>query len=125
MSNVLPSIAEKEQVGTTMIIKSPHLCTTLDIWQPKYGTQSGGWEVWLSKFKIRYASPVIIIKFTKAKHLIGQRFAVRRQDVEQSPVGTNGKIQVYRVPFEKLEPYETPADIRNVVEEIFTQGELL
>lgn len=104
-----------------MLITKPHLCTVLPIWYPKYDTPSDEYEVWISKFKVRYASPVIIVQFTKAKHLRGQRFAVRRQDIERSPVGSNGRIQVYRVPFSKLEPYETPADLHNTVNELFKE----
>lgn len=102
-----------------MLISKPHLCTKLEIWQPKYHTESGEWEVWPLRRKIAYASPVIIIQFTKAKHLEGQRFCIRRQDVERCPVGTNGRAQVYRVPFNKLEPYETPADVINTANQLF------
>lgn len=106
-----------------MIITKPHLCTRLPIWAPKYHSESGQWEIWVSRYKVAHASPVIIIEFTKAKHLIGQRFAVRRQDVERSPVGTNGKIPVYRVPFDVLENYETPADIHNIINKLFREEE--
>jgi hypothetical protein len=104
-----------------MIINRPHLCTKISIWYPKYVTASGDYEAWISKFKVRYASPVIIVEFIKAKHLQGQRFAVRRYDVERSPIGSNGRIPVYMVPFGKLEPYETPADVQNTVNQLFKE----
>lgn len=102
-----------------MIISKPHLCTKIPIWYPKYNTDEGEWEVWLSKHKVGYASPIIIIEFTKAKHLKSQRFAVRRQDVERCEMTTNGKIPVYKVPFSKLEGYDTPQDVLQTVNNIF------
>lgn len=102
-----------------MLINKLHLATKIPIWYPKYDTPSGDYEVWISKFKMRYASPVVIVQFTKAKHLIGQRFAIRRYDIEKCPTGTNGKIQVYKVPFSMLEPYETAADIALEASQLF------
>lgn len=104
-----------------MFIRQPHLCTVLEIWWPKYHSDTGEWEFWPSKYKVHHASPTIIVKFTKAKHLIGQRFAIRRTDIEKTPIGTNRKIDVYRVPFSALEPYDTPADIINTANEIFNE----
>lgn len=102
-----------------MIINRPHLCTKLPIFYPKYNTEHGEWEVWLSVNKVAYSSPIIIIEFTKAKHLKGQRFCVKRQEVERSPIGTNGKIAVYRVPFSKLEPWESAQEVRETANMLF------
>lgn len=102
-----------------MIIAKPHLCTKVQIWNPKYNTDSGDWEVWISQRKVTYGSPVIIVEFTKAKHLIGQRFCVRRQDVERSEVGTNGRIPVYKLPFDKLEGYDLASEIRDLAINLF------
>jgi len=98
-----------------MIIQKPHLCTTIEIWSPKYGDVDE-WEAWVSQFKVTHASPIIIIKFTKAKHLIGQRFAVRREIVERCEKTTNGKIPVYRVPLSKMEYWETPKEIHDIID---------
>lgn len=102
-----------------MIIQKPHLCTKIPIWYPKYNTDHGDYEVWISVAKVNYASPVIIIEFTKAKHLQGQRFCVKRQDVERSPRGTNGKIPVYCVPWNRLEYWETPAEVKAIADSVF------
>lgn len=102
-----------------MIINKPYLCTKVEIWNPKYNTDSDDWEVWLSVRKMNYASSVVIIEFTKAKHLMGQRFCVRRQDVEHCEQGTNGKIPIFKVPFSKLESYETTSEIRNIALSLF------
>lgn len=103
----------------TQILHKPHLCTTLDIWMPKYNTESGDWEVWISQRKVAYSSPLIIINFVKAKHLQGQRFCVRRQDIERSPVGTNGKIPVYKVPFYKLDSWQTAQEVMEIAETVW------
>lgn len=102
-----------------MIIAKPHLLTQLDIWFPKYHSESGGWEVWLGKNKVNHSSGVIIVNFTKAKHLKGQRFCIRRAEVERCPIGTNGRISVYRVPFDKLEGWETATEVRDLAINVF------
>ena len=94
-----------------MIIKDPHLTTRLEIWAPKYHTKNGGYEVWLHKRKVDYATPQIIIKFTKAKHLEGLRFAILKQDAQSYPVGTNGEAEMYQVPLDKLEVWETGDEV--------------
>lgn len=99
-----------------ILINKPYLVTKLPIWSPKYHTDSGEWEVWIACKKVAYASPVIIVEFTKAKHLMSQRFAVRRQDVERCERGTNGRIEVYKVPFDLLEDWQT-------YEELFKEEE--
>lgn len=104
--------------GGRMIIAKPHLLTKLEIWYPKYG-DTDGWEVWISKQKAHHASSVMIIEFTKAKHLKGQRFCVTRDAVTHSPSGTNGKIAVYKVPFERLEGYDTAQEVIETVNNIF------
>ena len=99
-----------------MIIAKPWLCTRMEIWQPKYHVKDDptSWEVWLSKSKVSHASPVIIIEFTKAKHLRTQRFCIRRQDVERSEQGTNGRIPVYKVDFNKLEGWDTAQEVHDL-----------
>lgn len=103
-----------------MIINKPHLCTVVEIWSPKYGDVDEQ-EAWISQSKVRYASPIIVVKFTKAKHLIGQRFAVRRDIVERCEVTTNGKIPVYRVPLSKMERWETAAEVAELANTLFPE----
>lgn len=99
----------------SILINNPKRCTVLDIWYPKYSKNA----VMLAKYKIEHASPIIIINFTKAKHLMGQRFAIRRKDVIKCKVVDNGKIPVYEVPMDKLENYDTAKEIMEVVNEVF------
>lgn len=101
-----------------MIIQKPHLCTVVEIWSPKYGDVEEQ-EAWIAQSKVRHASPIIIVKFTKAKHLIGQRFAVRRQDVERCPITTNGKIPVYRVPLSKMEGWQSAQEVADIANSLF------
>lgn len=43
----------------------------------------------------------------------------RRQDVEHCPLGSNGKAPVFKVPFDKLESYDTPAEVREIALSVF------
>lgn len=106
------------------IIRRPSLCTKVEIWHPKYNTDHGEYEVWISKRKVSYATPIIIVEFTKAKHLLGQRFCVRRDVVERCLVGTNGKIPVYRVPMDRLVAWDTVDEIQRQVDTLFYTSDL-
>lgn len=105
-----------------MIIQKPHLCTKMDIWAPRYSdayTATDERVALLAQYKITHASPVIIVTFTKAKHLLGQRFCIRRSDVVRCPVDSNGKIPCYAVPMSMFESWESGAEVRDLVESIF------
>lgn len=103
-----------------MIIQKPHLCTVIEIWHPRY---SDKWKdeprVLLSAYRVHHASPVILIKFTKAKSLAGGRYAIRREKAEKCERVTNGKIPCYAVPLSQLEPWVSEKeDILNAIAEI-------
>lgn len=98
-----------------MILKSPHLCTKLEIWSPRYHDS----VVLLSQNKVHHASSVILIEFTKAKSLLGQRFCVTRDTVQSCPLETNGKIKCYAVPMDKLESWETAQEVADIANKIF------
>lgn len=89
-----------------MLIRSPHMTTKLEIWSPKYKTNT----VLLAKYKVAKSTPQIIIEFVKAKHLIGQRYAITRNEAVSYPVITNGKTECYNVPMDALERWETPEE---------------
>ena len=110
----------------SIIMKKPHLQTEMEIWQPKYSAQykeGGEWIVLLHKRKVDFGTPVIRIKFTKAKHLQGQRFAMYRKDIMQYPVGTNGKAEMYEVPFDKLCTWESVDEVKATVDKLFFNKE--
>ena len=102
-----------------MIINQPGLTTKLEIWAPKYHTETGGYEVWLHKRKVDFGTPQIIIEFTKAKHLAGQRFAIMKKQAMSYPVGTNGKAPMYRVPIDDLESWESAKEVAETAINIF------
>lgn len=105
-----------------MLIRNPHLCTVMDIWQPKFNDKSltkkyGEAVALMHKGKVDNASPLIIVTFSKSPHLAGQRFAINRLRAQSHAVGTNGKAPMYEVPMSHFEPYETIDDIKNTVQE--------
>ena len=68
----------------------------IEIWAPKYCDNT----VLIAKYKVENGYNEI--EFTKAKHLLGKRFKVHSTDIKSSPIISNGKIQCYAVPFDKL-----------------------
>lgn len=102
-----------------MIIKHPEMCTKLEIWAPKYHADNG-WEVWLHKVKTDHATGTIIIDFTKAKHLAGQRHAILKSEAQKYPVGSNGKAPMYRVPYSALESWSSAREVAETAKSIFS-----
>jgi len=104
-----------------MTIKEPYLCTKLEIWYPKYSSQYDGSEptVLLAKYKVLHATPTIIINFTKAQHLKGQRYAIRKSDVLRYDTVYNGKIECYNVPMSALEYWETGSEVATIANNLF------
>ena len=93
-----------------MIIKQPHLCTKLQVWTPKYDNKSltqdyGEPVALLHKGKVDHASAVILVEFPKAKHLQGQRFAIKKQDAQRHAIGTNGAAPMYEIPMSHFESW--------------------
>lgn len=99
-----------------MIVTEEYRNTVLDIWAPKYSAQygqyGGGSEpvVLLSKRKVDHSSSLIIIKFTKAKHLMGQRYCIFKSKAQSYPVDSNGKIECYAVPMSALDTWEKQSE---------------
>lgn len=105
-----------------MIINKPHFCTKLDIWAPRYSDAHTNLDervALLAQYKVAQSSPVIIVNFTKAKHLAGQRFCIKKEDVLRCPVDSNGKIPCYAVPMSKFESWESGAEVRDLVDTLF------
>jgi hypothetical protein len=81
--------------------------------------------VLISKYKVYHAvGGIIIIEFTKAKSLEGQRFAIRVSDAMKYPTETNGKIDCFVIPLTDLENWESRREFeereeREAVERIF------
>ena len=100
-----------------MTISKPHLCTKISIWSPRYKDKHGELDepvVLLARYKVHHASSIMLVEFTKAKHLIGQKFAITRDKVQRYPIDTNGKIQCYAVPLSAFEGWDTPSEVAEV-----------
>jgi hypothetical protein len=97
-----------------MIINKPHLCTKLDIWAPRYSdayTATDERVALLAQYKVMQSSPVILVDFSKAKHLKGQRFCITREAAMRYPLDSNGKIPCYAIPMSAFEGWETGAEV--------------
>lgn len=107
-----------------MIIHKPHLITKLDIWAPRYSdayTTTDERVALLACYKVDQASPIFIVRFTKAKHLAGQRFAIERKKAQTYPIDSNGKIPCYAVPMSAFDNYETAEEVRDIALSLFDE----
>lgn len=88
--------------------------TVLEIWFPKYSTAYTDTQervALLAQYKVEQASPHIIVEFTKAKHLQGQRYYISREKAMTYPLDTNGKINCYAIPMSAFEQWETSGEV--------------
>ena len=75
----------------------------LEIWQPRYKDNT----VLLAQYKVDACKEdEIDIKFTKAKHLEGIKFFIKKSEAQKYPMCDNGRISCYEVPFNMLEVRE-------------------
>jgi hypothetical protein len=102
-----------------MIINEPFMHSKLPIWEPKWSGKNTTGEpvVLLSVSKVRRATPIFIVEFTKANSLIGQRFAIHRGTAMSYPQVTNGKIPCYEVPLSAFEGWETEKELEESIYE--------
>lgn len=70
----------------------------IEIWQPKWSTH----EVLIARHKVRTHNR---IEFTKAPTYPGAYY-LAGETIRRYPLTTNGKIDVYAVPLNELEPLE-------------------
>ena len=106
----------------TYIIHKPHTCTKLEVWTPRYHDKKDGegeWIALVAKYKVDQASPIIIVDFTKAKHLKGQRYAIRKDKAQSYPIETNTKIECYAIPLSAFDTWETAAEVRDLAFDAF------
>ena len=105
-----------------MIFSRTSLLTRLEVWFPRYNDKTHGkgeWRVLLAQYKVDQASPWILIEFTKAKHLKGQRFCIKRSVAQAAELDTNGKIPCYSVKMSDLEHWDTVDEIKKVALSLF------
>lgn len=105
-----------------VIFSKPHLLTKLDIWSPRYKDKHGDLAepvVLLAQYKVQQASPWILVDFSKAKHLRGLRFCIKRQDAESCPLDSSTKIPCYAVPLSKFESWDTVQEVKETVNRLW------
>ena len=68
----------------------------MEIWYPRYHDR----KVLIAKYKVERDNEIV---FTKAKHLQGMKFRISGREIEKYPIETNGTVDCYAVPFDKLE----------------------
>lgn len=96
-----------------MILTESYRHTVLDIWTPKYSTKYTDKQeqvVLLAKYKVDHATPLILINFTKAKHLEGQRYCIYRSQAQKFPLVSNGRIDCYEIPMSHLDTWEKASE---------------
>lgn len=101
-----------------MVINKPHVCTKINIFQPKWSgkhSETKDWIVKLAEYKVRDASPIIIITFDYPTLKYG-RYAITRAKAMSYPIGTNGKIPTYEIPFSALESWDSAAEVRELID---------
>lgn len=81
-----------------MVIDRKTPCQLIEIRHPRYHDR----KVLIAKYKVGTLNKII---FTEAKSMPGE-YAMKGEDIEKCPVGTNGKLAVYCVPIDSLEPLE-------------------
>lgn len=106
-----------------MIINSPHLCTYIEVWAPLYHTKYrkyGEAVALVHRDKVYRSSAVIIINFTRAKHLSGQRFCILREDAMKHEIGTNGAEpdNMYIIPMSHLDGWQSGREISEIARSI-------
>lgn len=69
----------------------------IEIWQPRWKDR----RVLIAKYKV--CSGVNEVVFTKAKNFKGMKFRIQGTEIVKHPVETNGTIDCYAVPLDKLE----------------------
>ena len=112
-----------------ILIKEPRLTTKLEVFTPRYKNkhQAGGeMEALLHMRKVHQATSIIIVEFTKAKHLQGQRFAITRDTVQKCPIGSNRKDGIknmYIVPMSLFDNWRSYEEEHNIAIYIFDDVE--
>lgn len=107
-----------------MTISKPHQCTTLGVWFPRYSDQYTATQekvALLARYKVDQGSPILLVDFTKAKHLAGQRYAIYKAKAQTFPVDSNGKIDCYAVPMSALEDWQTEAEVLDIALDAFPE----
>lgn len=68
----------------------------IQIWEPRWKDR----RVLIAKYKVRSGLNEVV--FTKAKCLKGKKFGISGEEIKENPLETNGTIDCYAVPLDKL-----------------------
>lgn len=68
---------------------------TIEIWQPRWKDRM----VLIAKYKVQTKNQIV---FTKAKSLKDKKYYISAEEIQKYPIETNGKIDCYAVPLDKL-----------------------
>lgn len=99
----------------SIIIKQPHLCTHIPVLEPRYHD-----KVALPlKRKVDFGTGVIIFTFPNSNAYKDGRYAMEKAKAQSYPVEDKGHYQVYAIPLEDFEPWESTAEIYETIERIF------
>lgn len=102
-----------------MIFNKPHTLTKIEIWSPRYSDKHkkelAEPVVLLAKYKVDSASPWVIVEFTRAKHLLGQRYCIKRSEAQSHKLDSNSKIPCYAIPMSKFEYWTTVEEEKQVI----------
>lgn len=120
--------SESQRTQTTKILTNTHLLTQQTVFTPRYHDKrdSAGneWICLIPCYKIDAGTPWQILKFTKAKHLLGRQYCLERAAVQRCEVaiikskqGTD--VRMYEIPEHLWTPYDTVNQIREVVEQLW------
>lgn len=71
----------------------------IEIWSPRYKDRT----ILIAKHKVSHHNEIV---FTKAKHLMDRTWYLSGETIRKHPIDTNGKIDVYAVSIDSLEPLE-------------------
>lgn len=106
--------ATQSRVTKTYVIRNAHLKKKKAVWAPKYSNKYeekyGEWVCLLNRRDVeQWPDKVILIEFTKAKHLQGLRFCIEREDAQNHDVGSNGAeaANMYEIPMSHLHRWIT------------------
>jgi hypothetical protein len=81
-----------------MVLTKDTPCQVIDIWQPRWKDR----VVMVAKYKVGTHN---VITFTKTKSMPGEYY-LSGEEAKKHPINTNGKLECYAVPLDRLEKLE-------------------
>lgn len=91
-----------------MILSRLTPCNYFEIWSRRFHDN----KVLLAAHKVGEHNKIV---FTKDKGMGTRAYYISGKQVKSYPKTTNGKISVYEIPVDELEPLEIKPDLREVI----------